>query len=372
MDIIEIDTTNRRQVNEFLNLPFRLYRNTPQWVPPMASDARRALDRRRHPFYQHSHAAFFLAVEAGRTVGRLAVLDNHNYNEFNNERTAFFCLFECEDRPAAAQGLFEAAFAWARGRGLAHIVGPKGLTALDGIGLLVRGYEHRPAFGIPYHLPYYPALVEAAGFTRQGDLVSGYLHRHSPFPARVHRVAKRVMERRGLSIARFKTRRDLRALVPRMGRLYNDALQGTTGNTPLTDEELRVMADQLLSYADPTLIKIVMKGDEPIGYLLAYPDISAAVQRTRGRIWPLGWIDLLLELRRTRWVNINGAGILEEYRGLGGTAILFSEMHKSLLESRYEHADLVQIGVDNENMQRELRDLGIDFYKMHRRYERAL
>src|SRR5690606_14298127 len=156
---------------------------------------------------------------------------------------------------------------------------------------------------------------------------------------------KRVMERRGLSIARFKTRRDLRALVPRMGRLYNDALQGTTGNTPLTDEELRVMADQLLSYADPTLIKIVMKGDEPIGYLLAYPDISAAVQRTRGRIWPLGWIDLLLEPRRTRWVNINGAGILEEYRGLGGTAILFSEMHKSLLESRYEHADLVQIGV---------------------------
>ncbi len=372
MDIIQVDTGNARQVRLFLDLPFHLYRDTPQWVPPLASEARRALDRRRHPFYRHSDAAFFLAVDAGRAVGRLAVLDNRNYNDFNRERTAFFCSFECRNDTATAQGLFEAAFAWAHGRGLTRIKGPKGLTALDGLGLLVKGFDHRPAFGIPYNLPYYPALIEAAGFQPAGDIVSGYLHRHSAFPNRIHRTAERVMKRRGLSIARFRTRRDLHALVPRFGKLYNDALQGTPGNVPLTDQELEVMAGQLLSYADPSLVKIVMKGDDPIGYLLAYPDISAAMQRTGGRLWPFGWIDLLLELKRTRWVNINGAGILAEYRGLGGTAILFSEMHKSLLEGRYEHADLVQIGVENENMQRELRSLGIEFYKMHRSYERAL
>jgi hypothetical protein len=220
MDIIQIDTDNRRQVNQFLHLPFRIYRDCLQWVPPLESDARRMLDRHHHPFYRHSDAAFFLASESGQTLGRIAVLDNRNYNSFNHECTAFFYLFEC--------------------------------------------------------------------------------------------------------------------------------------------------------FADPRLIKVVMKDDQPVGFLFAYPDISAAIQRTRGRILPLGWLDLLLELRHTKWVNINGAGIIEQYRGLGGTALLFSEMYKSVLEGGFEHADIVQVGMENDKMQRELRDLGIDFYKTHRMYQCVL
>jgi hypothetical protein len=109
-----------------------------------------------------------------------------------------------------------------------------------------------------------------------------------------------------------------------------------------------------------------------VGFLFAYPDISAAVQRIKGHVFPIGWIYMLLELHRTKWVNINGAGIIEKYRGLGGTAILFSEMFKSVRDGGFRHADVVQIGVENENMQRELRDLGIDFYKTHRMYQRNL
>jgi len=181
-----------------------------------------------------------------------------------------------------------------------------------------------------------------------------------------------VQKRRGLRVVRFQTRRELLRLVPQLGDLYNAALGGTSGGVPLTAEEMQTIANQILLYADPRLIKIVMKEDEPVGFLLAYPDVSAAVQRTGGRVWPLGWIDLLRELKRTKWVNINGAGIVEKYRGLGGMAILFSEMQKSIAEGHFEHADLVQISVSNDNMQRELRDLGVDFYKMHRQYARAL
>jgi hypothetical protein len=109
-----------------------------------------------------------------------------------------------------------------------------------------------------------------------------------------------------------------------------------------------------------------------VGFVFAYPDISAALQRTRGRLLPFGWADMLLELRRTKWVNLNGAGIIEKYRGLGGTAILFDEMAKSLRDGDFEHADVVQVGVENDRMQRELRDLGFDFYKMHRMYEKDI
>ena len=368
--VLELAPSDRQGQRMFLELPFRLYRDSPQWVPPLDFEARRVFDRKRHPFYRSGEAAFFLALDgAGQAIGRLAVLDNQRYNEFNHARAAFFYLFECENQPAAAQALFARAAAWAQARGLNTLLGPKGFTTLDGLGLLVRGFEHRPAFGLPYNPAYYADLLESAGFSPCGEMVSGYLNRHTAsVPDKVRQVAERVQERRGLRVVRFQTRRQLLALIPGLQKMYNEALQGTTGNIPLSEEDLRAMADQLLWFADPRLIKLIQKGDELAGFLLAYPDISAAVQRCRGRLLPFGWLDLLLEARRTKWVNINGAAIIEKYRGLGGTAILFNEMANSLLESRFEHADLVQIGADNERMLLELRSLGIDFYKLHRLY----
>jgi hypothetical protein len=373
MNIISINLNDRKLVKQFLELPFRIYRNIPQWVPPLDIEARRLLDNRRNPFYMHSHATFLLALDdEGIPAARLAILDNNNYNQFNHEHTAFFYLFECVDDLSISQALFSAGFAWAQQRGLNKITGPKGFTALDGMGLLVKGFEHRPAFGIPYNPSYYPALIEAAGFETIGDIVSGYLDARIQFPDKIHQISELVQKRRGLRIARYTVRRDLRSLVPKLQKLYNDTLVGTSGNAPLTGEEAKAMADQLLWFADPRLIKIIMKNDEPVGFLFAYPDISAAVQRIKGHVFPIGWIYMLLELHRTKWVNINGAGIIEKYRGLGGTAILFSEMFKSVRDGGFRHADVVQIGVENENMQRELRDLGIDFYKTHRMYQRNL
>lgn len=366
MSILQVDLANKRQVKAFLDLPFRIYRDIPQWVPPLAMDERARLDLKRYPFYRHSQAAFFLAEGGGQALGRLAVLDNRRYNEFNHEKTAFFYLFECENDPEAACALFESAFDWARERGLNKMVGPKGFTALD-------GFEHRPAFGLPYNPPYYPALIESVGFKPLNDSVSGYMGANIQFPARIHELSERIRQRRGLTIARFRTRRDLRALVPPLKDLYNAALGGTSGGTPITDEEAQAMASQLLWFADPKLIKVVMKNDRHVGFLFAYPDVSAALQKTKGRLFPFGWLALLLELRRTDWININGAGMVEEYRGLGGTAILFSEMFKSVTENpRYRHAEVVQIGMENEVMQREMQNFGIDFYKMHRTYVKDL
>lgn len=373
MNVIEISIHNQHQVKKFLELPFRLYANIPQWVPPLAPDSRRMMNKRRNPFFKHSEAAFFLVLDDQEIPhGRLAILNNCLYNDFNQEKTAFFYLFECENSQEAARLLFDAAFTWARSRGLVKILGPKGFTVFDGLGMLVKGFEYRPAFGLPYNMPYYPELVEAVGFHSIGELVSGYLNSQMPFPAKIHQVAKLLKERRGLHVARFKTRRDLRAFVPKLKDLYNGALVGTGGNAPLTDEEVKALADQMIWFANPRLLKIVYKDDQPVGFLLAYPDISAAIQRSKGRVFPFGWINLLFELRRTKWININGAGMLEGYRGLGGTALLFSEMHKSVIEEGYSHADLVQIGTENDRMLRELQDLGVEFYKTHRLYSRPL
>jgi hypothetical protein len=373
MNILQIDLSDRRQVQEFMALPFRIYRDIPQWVPPLRIDERLRLDSKRYPFYRHSNAAFFLARQNARTIGRLAVLDPFIYNDHNHEQTAFFYLFECENDREAASELFASGFEWARRRGLNKILGPKGFTALDGLGLLVKGFERRPALGLPYNPPYYPGLIEAQGFEKGNEIVSGYLGADIQFPEHIHELAARIQERRGLRIARFRTRSELRAVLSQMKVLYNEALGGTTGGTPITDEEIKTLANQMLWFADPQLIKIVMKDEKPVGFLLAYPDISAALQKTKGQLFPFGWVTILRELRTTDWININGAGMIKEYRGLGGTAILYSEMFKSMVENpRYRHVEVVQIGMENDKMLLELENFGVDFYKIHRMYQKKL
>lgn len=373
MTIVQVDLTSRKQVRDFLDLPFRIYRNIPQWVPPLEGDERLRLNPKRYPFYKHSAAAFFLGYRDGIPVGRLAVLDNRLYNRYNHEKTAFFYLFECVSDFESARGLFASAFDWARSRGLTKMLGPKGFTALDGLGLLAKGFERRPALGLPYNPPYYSDLIEAQGFEQAGEIVSGYLGADIQFPERIHELAARIRERRGLRIARFRTRRELRTALRHLKALYNGALEGTSGGTPITDEEIKTLADQMIWFADPNLIKIVMKDERPVGFLLAYPDISLALQKTKGRLFPFGWVTILRELRDTDRININGAGMIEEYRGLGGTAILYSEMFKSVVENpRYRHAEVVQIGMENDKMQREMENFGVDFYKMHRTYQKNL
>ncbi|GAB4487218.1 MAG: hypothetical protein Fur0016_18540 [Anaerolineales bacterium] len=373
MEIIQVNPADKKQVQAFLNLPFHIYKNTPQWVPPLEREARLVLDPKRYPFYRHSQAAFFLVMQNGSPTGRLAVLENRRYNAYNGTRAGFFTLFECQNDPQAASRLFDAASAWARKRGLTELIGPKGFSVLDGFGMLVKGFQHRPAFGIPYNPPYYPELLERLGFQMVSEAVSGYLNPQAEFPERIDHLSATIQKRRGLHIARYQTRNDLRALIPHLKELYNGALEGTTGTYPLEDDEVKVMADQVLWFADPKLVKVVMKGEKPVGFLLAYPDISAAVQKTRGKLMPFGWLALLRAMKTTDWININGAGMIDEYRGLGGTAILFSEMYKTMRASgQFRHADLVQIGLENDRMQRELRDLGVDFYKTHRVYRKNL
>ncbi len=369
MEILQVDPSNRRQVRDFLRLPARLYHGDPLWVPPLEMEERLRLDPGRHPFYRHSQAGFFLAYRQGEAVARLAVLDNRLHNQHNRSHTAFFTLFESEDDHETAGGLFAAGADWARRRGLDRMFGPRGMTALDGLGLLVKGFEHLPPAGLPYNPPYYAGLIEALGFTKVDEIASGSMQAVTAFPPRIHELAERIRVRRGLTIARFNTRGDLRRALKHLKELYNGALEGTQGGTPLTDAEIKSLADQMLWFADPRLIKIVMKDERPVGFLLAYPDIARGLQRTRGRLLPFGWLTLLGELRRSERIDINGAGMIAEYRGSGGTAILYSEMFHSITQNpRCRQVEVIQIGMENEKMMREMENFGVDFNKIHRTY----
>lgn len=373
MHIRRVDPASRRDVSRFVGFPFRLYRDHPLWVPPFVDEARTELDPRRHPFYQHSEAAFFLALSEGSVLGRLAVLDNRRYNERHGARTAWFYHFDAIDDRDVSRALFNAGFDWARGRGLDRIWGPKGLAHTDGQGVLIEGFEHRPAIGVPYNYPYYATLIEDAGLEKTLDFLSWYMDRQVGLPERFLEVAEKVKQRRGYRSLIHESKDELRAFIPQVMSVYNDAFKEVQGFVPVSEAEAWAIGERILSIADPELFSLLFRGEELVGFVLAYPDISAALQRCRGRLWPTGWFHLLREFRRTRWININGMGILERHRGLGGNALLYAELYRILIDHpQYEFADLVQIQETNVRIFQEMEALGVRPWKKHRVYERSL
>ena len=370
--IRQVDTTDPADVDRFVMFPFQLYRDCCQWVPPVVSSARKQLNREKHPYYHHSDAVFLLALEGSDVVGRLAVLDPCRRNAYRGRSGSFFCFFEAEEDIGVARALFSAGFEWARSRGLDEMSGPEGLLAGDALGILVKGFEHRPAMGITYNLPYYDEFVQDSGFHKQTDYYSCYLPGDTELPERFCEVVERVKKRRGFEVLRFQNKKEMRDYAPRVIDAYNAAFSENREFVPITGEDAEKIADRLLSMTQPDLVKVVVKGDQVVGFLLGFPDVSAALQRCKGRLYPFGLPLLLWESRRTRWVNFNGAGILPQYQGLGVNAILYYEMYKTFRERGFLHADLVQVNEQNTKMVQELESLGVDLYKTHRIYERSL
>jgi hypothetical protein len=271
-----------------------------------------------------------------------------------------------------ARALFDAAFDWARARGLNAYSGARGFLQGDGGGVLVEGFEHRPAVDIPYNYAYYDALLKGVGFEKETDTYSGYLSGKHELPARFFELAEKVKARRGLSIHTFASRKELRAWVPRIGRVVMDSFAEHYDSWPMDEQEFAIVGERLMAIADPRLIKVVMKGEEVIGFLFAFHDVSAALQEIKGHVWPFGWIALLREFKRTKWLNINGVGILPEHQGAGANVVLYTEMAKSLRDFHFEHADVVQVGEWNAKSRAEMAAIGVQWYKTHRIYRRDL
>jgi hypothetical protein len=375
LTIEKIDTDNKAQVRRFVQLPYRLYRNCPQWVPLLDTDAYAYLNRKKHPFHEHSDVEFFLAVRDDRDVGRIAAIENKPFNQYHNTKKANFYFFDSEYDHEVAGALFETAIEWARNRRLDTIVGPKGFGPLDGYGVLVQGHEHRNTMTmLNYNHSYYQELIEAQGFEKEVDFVSCYLPAENfKIPERVERIARRAMERGKLQVKRFNNKKELLQWADRIGQAYNDSFINNWEYFPFTQREIDFVVDNIMMVADHRLIKVIVRGEDVVGFLFAFPDVSAALQRAKGKLNPLSLADLLLEMKRTRSVSVNGMGILPEYQGRGGNAVLYAEMGHTLLDfGRFEHVEMTQVAETAEQMRADLKNLNGREYKNHRVYRKAL
>jgi hypothetical protein len=246
---------------------------------------------------------------------------------------------------------------------------------LDGYGVLVLGHEHRNTMTmLNYNHPYYQELVEAQGFEKEVDFVSCYLTADNfKIPERVERIARRVMERGNLEVKRFESKKELLQWADRIGRAYNHSFVNNWEYFPFSPREIDFVVKNIMMVADYRLIKVIVHGEDVVGFLFAFPDLSAAMQRAKGRLHPLSLADLLLDMKRTKSVSVNGMGILPEYQGRGGNAILYMEMGHTLLDfGQFQHIEMTQVAESAEQMRADLKNLNGREYKNHRVYKKKI
>ena len=368
MRICRIEPDNKRDIRRFIQFPFQLYKDNPYWVPTLKSEMESVFDRHKHPFYQTSQADFFLAESEGSVLGRMAVLKNRQYCDYYHQNIGFFYYLDFIDDKQMLNQLISTALEWGRKNNLAEYHGPRGFLRANGVGILVEGFNNLPAMGSPYNWPYYGPCLEDYGFEKISDLHSGYIVPSYEMPKNVVEAAERIRNQNGFQVLKFKHKKELSSWIDQIGIVYDEAFKENPNYYPSTTEEFALIAKTIYQVADPRLVKIIVKGDRIAGFVLAYPNISRALQKTKGNIWPFGWLSILTALKTSRTIDLNGIGFLPQHQGRGANILVYAELEKTLRHCKTEYCNLVQVDERNYKSKSDMDKMGVTWNKRHRLY----
>ncbi|HEX7487707.1 MAG TPA: N-acetyltransferase, partial [Anaeromyxobacteraceae bacterium] len=324
--------------DRFIKFPWRIYENDLHWVPPLLMERHEFLDPRKNPFYLHADVELFVARRGGDIVGRIAAIEDRNFNAFHHAKTAYFGLFECVNDPVVAAALVAAARDWARWRGLDTLLGPMNLSTNYEIGLLVEGFDSDPYLQMPYNPRYYGALLEQCGLRKAKDLYAWERSAATPPPERFGRIADKIRKHEGITL-RPVNLRDFDAEVGRIKEIYNAAWEQNWGFVPMTDPEFDKLAKDLRQFIDPELALIAEHEGEPVAFSLTVPDYNQALKKLNGRLTrfglPIGLVKLLWNARKIDRVRLMALGVKQGWRRRGLDAVLIVETIRRTRELGY-------------------------------------
>jgi GNAT superfamily N-acetyltransferase len=368
---------NRRELKRFVKLPFRLHRESEQWVPPLVFERMQFLDRKKNPWFEHGEAEYFLAERDGEPVGRITAQVDIRWDEFQGGKDAMFGFFESAEDPEVVRALFDAAAEWARERGRERLLGPMDFTTNDEIGILIEGFERQPMILEPWHPPYYQRLIEAEGFGKAMDVLMwelrmGELKEGEKFDPSIHEAAEKALHDEGITIRNMR-KRDMAGEVRRFMDVYNEAWGDNWGFVPITDAEVEFQAKNLKQVLDEEWTFMAEKDGEVVGAALTLPDINQVLAGMNGRLLPFGWAKFLLGKRKIDRLRVFALGVKHDYRHTGVAAGLYLEHIKmAALPDKIHWGEMGWILETNKPMNRAMEGMGGKIVKKYRLYERSL
>ena len=359
---------NKRALNEFVELPFTLYRSEPKWTPPLRIAVKELLDRDKHPFYANAQAEFFLARRAGKVVGRVAAIIDRNHNRFHGEDAGFFGFFECIDDPEVARALLERARGWVLERGARFLRGPVNPSTNYECGLLIEGFDSAPMVMMTYNHRYYPGLLEQAGLVKSKDLYAYLSNANTITTKKIDRVADRALSKNRMRVRPIDMKKFDRE-VALVWEIYAAAWARNWGFVPMSREEFIQMGKEMKMILKPDLVLIGEVGDRVVGFALALPDVNQALKHANGSLFPTGLLKILYYQRLVKNVRVLALGVVEEYRTAGVAAGFYATLVRNARKLGYGDCEMSWILEDNVLMNRSLEAMGARRYKTYRIYE---
>lgn len=371
--------TTPAEFKSFFEFPWVLYKDDPNWVPPLLSMRRELLDKEENPSWQYLEGEYFAAWRGDEIVGTITAFVNHRHNEYQNENIGWFGTFEVRDDAEAAAALLNTAADWVKGRGYSAIRGPQSFTQHDECGLLVQGFT-RPVLLLPYNPPYYRDFIEAAGFQKVMDAYSFFSNKSDFFDlgtvGRLERLTRSIMKRNKITVRQLE-RKTMSADLSVFRDLYNSAWVDNWGFVPMTQQELDNLVASLGQFIEPSLVYIGEIEGEPVGFLLSVPDLYEVLYRAYARpgtpeVWTLVKALWYWKVRKViKGVRVPFMGIKPEYRNKGVDAALYFHAFNAMVAYGAEYGESGWILEHNDGMIRIAESFGAKPDKVYRFYERT-
>ncbi len=373
IQVLPLSRTSR-DIDRFLEVPYPIYGGDPFWVAPLLADLKKVFTD-KNPLFEHAVMQLWVARKNGRDVGRIAGIVDDHHNRLHHDHTAFFGFFESTADSSVSRALFAAAFAWARERGMRHVLGPMNPTSNDDCGLLVEGFDGPPLLMMTYNPRYYVDFIVAEGFRKAKDLLAFHIDISKCPLERLGRLAEKVRKRHPELTFKEVRRKTLEADLGKIKEVYNAAWEDNWGFVPMTDAEVNFLAARLKPLLLEGLVWVAETATEPIAFMLAAPDFNIPLQPLRGRLLTprlVGFLPYLLGWKYPPRCRVLTLGVKQKYRNRGLEAVMLTEGFKTGARVGFTEAEASWILEDNVAMCRLLETFGGRPYRTYRLYEREL
>lgn len=337
-EITEIrPVSSKKELKKFINFQFQLYKNNPFWCPPLKFDELNTLTPEKNPAFDFCEARYWIAFREGKPVGRIAGIINHNANKRWNEKLVRFGWIDFIDDFSVSSALIEEVKKWGKEKGMQGIHGPLGFTDMDPEGMLYEGFDQVSALSAIYNFPYYPVHLEKLGFGKAVDWVQYSIPVPEAIPDKVERTARLVAGKYNVRVFKPKRRKDLLPYARKMFEMQNIAFNELYGYATLTERQMDLYTTQYFGFIKKEFVSFVLDSkNDVIAYGISLPDLSSALQKCNGNLFPFGFIHLIRKMRKNKAVHMYLIGVRPDYHGKGVLAMIFEDLHHSYLKEGIE------------------------------------
>lgn len=376
-DIQVIAVADKHGRSDFIEVPFGIYKDDPNWIPPLYIERQEHLDPKKNPYFKHADTQLFVAYRAGRPIGRISAQVDRLRLEYHKDSTGLFGFFDVPDDQAVTSALIGAAETWLSQKGMARIQGPFNFSINDEMGLLIDGFDRPPCIMMGHAKPYMAGHLEARGYSKAKDVIAYDYDGEVSLTRSMQAIVDKAKKSGDIRIRPFSKKNMARDIEIIMS-IFNDAWSDNWGFVPFTPEEIAALGNNLKMLVKDEYIVIAEYRGKPAAMAVTLPDINAWLADLNGRLLPFGWAKLVWRLmaKPPEAVRMPLMGVLRKHHG---TAI-GSALALSVIDTLYRYhrgrgtkrAELSWILEDNRPMRRIIESLGAVPYKTYRIYEKDL